>query len=74
MQTRSQSNIIAPLYEVNIDFDEASRCWKQNKKPTGNGCYKYVCSHLKKDGTVCGKGCYHSSEFCWSHRKQCTNN
>ena len=30
------------LYEVNIDFDEASREWKKNKKSIGNGEYKYI--------------------------------
>ena len=29
------------IYEVNIDFDEASAAWKQNKRSTGNGCYTY---------------------------------
>ena len=38
MNTRSKtkSNNIA-LYEVNIDFDEASIAWKANKKYIGNG-------------------------------------
>ena len=28
-------------YEVNIDFDEASRCWNANKVRLGNGWYAY---------------------------------
>ena len=36
-------------YEVNIDFDEASNFWKQNKKSIGNGQYKYICPKDKKD-------------------------
>ena len=28
-------------YEVNIDFDEASKEWRKNKTHLGNGMYKY---------------------------------
>lgn len=45
MKTRSQTK---ELYEVNIDFDDASNSWKQNKKYMGNGTYKYICPSLKK--------------------------
>jgi hypothetical protein len=76
MQTRSQSKIQkqtiskeSTLYEVNIDFDEASTAWKMNKKYVGNGTYKYICSILKKDGICCGKSRYKDSEYCWVHRK-----
>ena len=48
MITRSQA-IIKPLYEVNIDFDEASRAWLHNKKKIGNGSYKYICTHTVKN-------------------------
>jgi hypothetical protein len=53
-------------YEVNIDFDEASKSWKQNKKSIGNGQYKYIC---QKDGTKCSKVCYKDMTVCWIHRK-----
>ena len=53
-------------YEVNIDFDEASISWKQNKKSIGNGQYKYIC---QKDGTNCSKVCYKDMTVCWIHRK-----
>tara|TARA_Y100000385_G_C12647459_1_gene448033 strand:- start:196 stop:444 length:249 start_codon:yes stop_codon:yes gene_type:complete len=29
------------LYEVNIDFNHSSKCWKYNKISLGNGMYKY---------------------------------
>jgi hypothetical protein len=29
------------IYEVEIDFDEASREWGKNKVSVGNGCYIY---------------------------------
>ena len=66
MKTRSQ---IKELYEVNIDFDDASNSWKQNKKYMGNGTYKYICPSLKKDDTSCGKSCYKNSDLCWHHSK-----
>lgn len=30
-----------PLYEVNIDFDEAHNEWIKNKVKLQNGCYRY---------------------------------
>ena len=30
-----------PLYEVNIDFDDAHDAWVANKIKQKNGCYKY---------------------------------
>ena len=30
-----------PLYEVNIDFDEAHAEWVKNKIKMPNGCYRY---------------------------------
>ena len=35
---------LTPLYEVNIDFDEASKAWRANKRSIGNGHYRYLCS------------------------------
>ncbi len=29
------------IYEVKIDFDQASREWRRNKISVGNGCYVY---------------------------------
>ena len=43
MDTRSQTTYEKnALYEVNIDFDEASEAWRANKKYIGNGTYKYI--------------------------------
>lgn len=44
-----------PLYEVNIDFDEASEAWKSNKKYIGNGTYKYMCCGHYKNGKPCNR-------------------
>lgn len=40
IRTRSQSKILAE-FDVNIDFDDASREWTRNKRRTGNGTYSY---------------------------------
>jgi hypothetical protein len=70
MQTRSQSKTNQRIeYEVNIDFDDASASWRQNKKSIGNGSYKYICTVLKKDQTICGNSCYKQLFCCWAHRK-----
>lgn len=71
MQTRSQ-----PLYEktllfeVNIDFIEASNLWKANKKSIGNGSYKYICLHKCKSGKTCNKTCVMGEECCKMHLKK----
>jgi hypothetical protein len=36
-----------------IDFDEASREWRKNKRYLGNGCFEYKCSHLDSKGKYC---------------------
>lgn len=56
--------------EVNIDFDEAIREWKANKKPMGNSQYKYICQIITKSGTVCGNVCYKCEQNCWTHRNK----
>ena len=70
MNTIIQTKKDHMLYEVNIDFDEASREWKKNKKSTGNGQYKYICEKEKKDKNICGKICYKELSYCWSHRNE----
>ena len=69
METRSQTNNNrTALYEVNIDFDEASALWRQNKKQVSPGHFKYICTVVKKDGNKCGNSCTKESEYCWGHR------
>ena len=75
VQTRSQTKkeqelnrtLLTELYEVNIDFDEASKAWMANKKSIGNGHYKYICT-VEKNGSICGKSCYKELTNCWIHR------
>lgn len=39
--------------EINIDFDQASKEWRKNKKPYGDGAFKYVCGYMKSNGKPC---------------------
>ena len=48
MKTRSQQTNKIQQFEVNIDFDDATKKWRSNKKSIGNGSYKYICSVTKK--------------------------
>jgi hypothetical protein len=57
----------APLYEVNIDFDEASKAWKANKKSIGNGSYKYVCCGITKTGNKCNRQSLDFVDYCKTH-------
>ena len=50
---------------LNIDFDEASKSWQQNKSPLGNGTYKYVCGAITKTGNKCK-----NHPNCKLHNKQ----
>ena len=59
-----------PLYEVNIDFDEASRAWKANKKSIGNSSYKYVCCGVTKTGNKCNRQSLDFVDFCKIHMKK----
>jgi hypothetical protein len=63
MKTRSQSR----EFEVNIDFDEASKLWNSNKKRLSNGCYEYVCGKYLENGLFC-KRKPKNSQYCWVHK------
>ena len=41
------------MYDVEIDFDDASRCWTSNKRRLKNGCYQYICGAQLKNGNKC---------------------
>ena len=38
------------MFEVNINFDEATKIWRSNKKSIGNGSFIYICGCLCKNG------------------------
>ncbi len=70
MKTRSQTEYEnSALFEVNIDFDEASTAWKANKQSTGNGFYKYVCSKKNKNNKYCSSNCLPGENYCRTHLK-----
>ena len=72
MKTRSQTKYEkSAIYEVNIDFDEASEAWKSNKKSIGNGSYKYVCAKICKNNNMCIKKCLPGEIYCKTHCKMC---
>ena len=63
MNTRSQTKYNnSALYEVNIDFDEASAAWRSNKKPVGDGTFKYICCGITKTGNKCVREPLQNSE------------
>jgi hypothetical protein len=68
MKTRSQTKSkTRQIYEVNIDFDEASEAWKANKKSIGNGSYKYMCSKICKNNKICNANCLSGEDYCKMH-------
>ena len=71
MNTRSQTKYDnSALYEVNIDFDEASAAWRSNKKQVGDGTFKYICCGITKTGNKCTKEPLQNSEYCKIHTKK----
>tara|TARA_Y100000813_G_C24160416_1_gene351821 strand:- start:2453 stop:2665 length:213 start_codon:yes stop_codon:yes gene_type:complete len=59
---------LIPLYEVNIDFDEASEAWKSNKKSIGNGQYVYICGATLKNGKKCQRKPKKDCTTCFQHK------
>ena len=52
-----------------IDFDEASKVWRSNKKVLPNGEFAYKCTHIYTTGSQC-KSVAHStvsSRYCKRH-------
>ena len=62
VQTRYQS-------KITIDFDEASRLWRENKKNIGNGMFCYKCFAFTKKGLKCNNKCKPNSNYCKTHKK-----
>ena len=57
------------LYEVNIDFDDASSAWRSNKKSIGGGCYKYICEAKTQTGNNCNRQVISGCAYCKTHSK-----
>ncbi len=69
MQTRSQTNYeTTTLFEVNIDFDGASKAWRENKITYGgSGMYRYVCAKRGIRNNMCISKCLHGEIYCKTH-------
>ena len=65
MKTRSQYKEL----EININFDEASAMWNDNKKKMKNGCYAYICGKTLQTGKLCQNKRINSEENCRIHNK-----
>lgn len=64
---QNSNNQKTVMFDVNIDFDEASNAWKLNKKTIGNGCYKYKCIKITKTGKPCNKESLPNINYCRWH-------
>jgi hypothetical protein len=57
-------------FELEYDFDNASKLWNANKKKLENACYIYVCGYLK---SKTGKKCMNKTScgvFCRFHKNK----
>lgn len=43
------------MLEINIDFDESSKAWRNNKNYMGKGNFHYRCCYIKSNGNRCPK-------------------
>ena len=57
------------MYEVNINFDEATKIWRSNKKSIGNGSFIYICGCLCKTGKKCKNKPLKNKQHCYIHSK-----
>ena len=69
VKPNQQSNFTQPLLQIEIDFDEASNAWLENKKSIGNGCYKYTCIKITKTGKKCKNDSLRGCDKCRFHNK-----
>lgn len=56
------------IKEVDIDFDYASKCWRENKKKIGNGMFVYICGDTLKNGNLCQRVCTENEIKCYQHK------
>ena len=67
MKTRSHTRIALNNLIFEFDFDDSSRCWRQNKKSMKNGTYVYVCQNQNKSGGFCSHKCLQGVNYCKKH-------
>lgn len=74
LKKMQMNDILAPQRQSlgpfsKVDFDEASKAWRENKKSIGNGSFKYICC-VDKNGKKCGVKCIDREIYCRSHYKK----
>ena len=56
-----------PKYSNLIDFDEASRLWRLNKKHLSNGYFRYKCSHYSNSKNIYCNNKLYNGNYCKFH-------
>lgn len=71
----------SPKYTVDIDFDEASRAWRANKRMVGEGHFVYIRTRSATKSTRVESACCNqcdrpavSNEFCGVHSRRAASN
>ena len=67
--TKKEETAVPEIYEFNIDFDDASSCWRANKKHIGNGQFQYICGETKTNGGICIRPRKMGFTRCFGHCK-----
>jgi hypothetical protein len=67
MQSNFFSSKKPVTYSNQIDFDEASRAWRENKKCLKNGRFAYICGKVTKTGNRCERRPKENESFCFQH-------
>ena len=71
MSDITEQNKNKQIYSNSIDFDEASRLWRLNKKYLGNGYFRYKCAHFSTNTqSYCGNKLHESHSHCKYHYKK----
>jgi len=68
-ENENNNNKEKKLFEVNIDFDESSRMWRENKWDLGGGTYRYRCLKEGRNGSKCISKCLPGEQYCKTHIK-----
>jgi hypothetical protein len=55
-----------PIYDVNVDFDNASLAWRNNKLNVACCNYVYICPFIK-DNKKCGRRPFNGKQYCLIH-------
>jgi hypothetical protein len=63
-----RENIV--LYMVEIDFNDASKCWMANKKHMKDGNYKYICCEKTQSGNQCKRESLAGCDYCKIHKNK----